>query len=301
MDNRIGEMQVFQRVVDTGSFSETARQLLMTPSTVSKLIARIEARLGVRLLERSTRRLSLTQEGQIYYDRSRALLVDLEEIEHDLSTGATSISGTVRVSSSVGFGIVAVEPLLPAFWEAHPNIVIDLSLSDEVIDLYLDHTDVAFRVGRLPDSSLTALKLGTAQRLMVASPDYLARHGTPQTVEDLAHHSCLGLNFRRSGPIWPLQDSGRVQDRNLSGPLIANNGGTVQRLALAGAGIGRIGEFHIREDLREGRLIEILPEATRGDTEDIHALFIGGDNIPHRIRAFLDFMVPRLRAFLVAP
>lgn len=298
MDNRIGEMQVFQRVVDSGSFSEAARQLLMTPSTVSKLVARIEARLGVRLLERSTRRLSLTQEGQIYYDRSRALLADLEEIEHDLSHGATSISGTVRVSASVGFGIVAVEPLLPAFWQAHPNIVIDLSLSDEVVDLYLDHTDVAFRVGNLPSSGLTALKLGTAQRSIIASPDYLARYGTPQSVDDLAHHRCLGFNFRRSGPIWPLHDSGRIVDRNVSGPLLANNGGTVRRLALAGAGIGRMGEFHIREDLKSGRLVEILSDAVAGDTEDVHALFIGGDNIPHRIRAFLDFMVPPLRRFL---
>lgn len=298
MDNRAGEMQVFQRVVEAQSFSEAARQMRMTPSTVSKLIGRIEARLGVRLLERSTRRLSLTAEGQVYYERSQALLSELDEVERELSQGAARVGGTVRVNASVGFGIHGLEPLLPAFWEAYPNVVVDLSLSDEIVDLYLDRTDIAFRVGALASSSLTARKLGAAQRKIVAAPAYLARRGTPQTVEDLARHSCLGFNFRRSAPMWPLRDSGRIVDRSVSGPLLANNGETVRRMALAGMGLGRIGEFHVREDLRAGRLVEVLPEAVVGDTEDIHALFLGGERLPHRVRAFLDFMTPRLRAYL---
>lgn len=209
MDNRAGEMQVFLRVVDAGSFSEAARLLMMTPSTVSKLITRIEARLGVRLLERSTRRLSLTDEGQIYYDRSQTLLAEMEEIERDLSRGAAQMGGTVRVSASVGLGMVAVEPLLPEFWQAYPNVAIDLSLSDEIVDLYLDRTDVAFRVGALPSSSLTAVKLGTAARRIVAAPDYLARHGTPLTLDDLAGHEVLGFSFRRSTAVAPMRDSSR--------------------------------------------------------------------------------------------
>ncbi|WP_232829484.1 LysR family transcriptional regulator [Tropicimonas sp. IMCC34043] len=298
MDNRAGEMQVFLRVVDSGSFSEAARQMLMTPSTVSKLIGRIEARLGVRLLERSTRRLSLTEEGRIYYDRSQALLADLDAVERDLSRGAASITGTVRVTASVGFGMVAVEPLLPAFWREFPSIVVDLSISDEVVDLYLDRTDVAFRVGALASSSLTARKIGTAPRKIVASPEYLQRNGTPVTLGDLAGHACLGLNFRRSTPLWPLRDNGRMLDRAAAGPLLANNGETVRRMALAGAGLARIGEFHIREDLQAGRLVEVLSEAVEGDTEDVHALFLGGARMPHRVRAFLDFMVPQLQAFM---
>ncbi|HEY0274784.1 MAG TPA: LysR family transcriptional regulator [Paenirhodobacter sp.] len=300
MDNRAGEMQVFLRVVEAASFSEAARQLRMTPSTVSKLIGRIEARLGVRLLERSTRRLSLTAEGLIYYERSQALLADLEEVERDLSQGATGMGGIVRVTTSVGVGIVGVEPLLPAFWAEYPNIVVDLSLSDEIVDLYLDRTDVAFRVGTLASSSLTARKLGTAQRKIVAAPDYLARRGVPRTIEDLADHNCLGFNFRRSTPVWPLRDSGRIVDRSVTGPLLANNGETVRRMALAGMGVARMGEFHVREDLRSGTLIEVLAEAVEGDTEDIHALFLGGDHLPHRVRSFLDFMTPRLRAYLGA-
>lgn len=298
MDNRTGEMQVFLRVVETGSFSEAARQVRMTPSTVSKLIGRIEARLGVRLIERSTRRLALTAEGRAYYERSQAVLAEIEEIERELSQGVASITGTVRVSASVGFGMVAVEPLLPAFWAAHPEIVVDLSLSDEIVDLYMDRTDVAFRVGMLSNSSLTAVKLGTAPRKIVAAPEYLRRHGTPRVIEDLAQHACLGLNFRRSIPVWPLRDGGRVVKQGVTGPLLANNGETARRMALAGMGLARMGEFHIREDLRSGALVEVLSEAAAGDSEDVHALFLGGELVPRRLRAFLDFMVPRLRGFL---
>lgn len=300
MDNRAGEMQVFLRVVELGSFSEAARHLRMTPSTISKLIARIEVRLGVRLLERSTRRLALTAEGQLYYERSQALLAELDEIERDLSQGAASTGGQVRVTASVGFGIFGLQPLLPAFWAQYPNIVIDLSLSDEIVDLYLDRTDVAFRVGALADSGMMARKLGSTARKIVASPKYLASHGTPQGIDDLAQHHCLGFNFRRSTPIWPLHAGGRSVDRGVSGPLIANNGETVRHLALAGAGLARIGAFHIQDDLRAGRLVEVLAEAVAGDSEDVHALFHGGDHIPHRVRAFLDFMTPRLRRFLAA-
>lgn len=298
MDNRAGEMQAFLRVVETGSFSEAARQMRMTPSTLSKLIGRIEARLGARLLERSTRRLSLTAEGWVYYERSQQLLAGIEDLERELSKGAASVGGTLRVSASVGFGMVAVEPLLPEFWAAYPNLIIDLSLSDEIVDLYLDRTDVAFRVGALASSSLTALKLGVAPRKIVASSDYLARRGVPQRVSDLAQHSCLGFNFRRSAPVWPLQEGGRTVDRGVAGPLLANNGETVRRMALAGMGLARMGEFHIREDLRTGALVEVLAEAVAGDTEDIHALFFGGARLPQRVRVFLDFMAPRLRTFL---
>lgn len=298
MDNRAGEMQAFLRVVETGSFSEAARQMRMTPSTLSKLIARIETRLGARLLERSTRRLSLTAEGWVYYERSQSLLAGIEDLERDLTKGAASVGGTLRVSASVGFGMVAIEPLLPAFWAEFPNVIVDLSLSDEMVDLYLDRTDIAFRVGSLASSSLTALKLGIAPRKIVASPDYLARYGTPQTASDLAQHRCLGFNFRRSAPVWPLQEGGRIVDRGVTGPLLANNGETVRRMALAGMGLARMGEFHIRQDLRAGTLVEVLAEAIQGDTEDIHALFFGGERLPHRVRVFLDFIAPRLRAFL---
>lgn len=300
MDNRAGEMQVFLRVVEAGSFSAAARLLLMTPSTVSKLINRIETRLGVRLLERSTRRLSLTSAGQTYYERSRALLEELEQVEHDLAEGNARTGGTVKINASVGFGLHAVEPLLPAFFEASPDINVDLSLSDEIVDLYLERTDVAFRVGKLQSSSLTAVKLGTASRKVLASPAYLEQFGTPETVDDLADHKCMGFNFRHARPVWPLRESGRVVDRHVAGPLVANNGETLKRMALAGVGLARIAEFHVRKELAEGRLVEVLAHKVVGDREDVHALFLGGSLQPRRVRAFLDFMVPHLRRYLSA-
>lgn len=298
MDNRAGEMQVFVRVVEAGSFSEAARLLLMTPSTVSKLISRLEARLGVRLIERSTRRLSLTAEGQIYHDRSQALLAELDDVERELAEGGRRTSGSVRVNASVAFGTLALEPLLLEFWDAYPNIVVDLSLSDEIVDLYLDRTDVAFRLGKLPDSNLTARRIGVATRRIVASPAYLVRHGTPLTVDDLAGHNCLGFNFRRAAPVWPLKEGGRIVDRLVQGSLLANNGETVRRMAVAGAGLARLGDYHVRADIAAGRLVEVLADAGVGDVEEIHALYLGVQRMPQRVRVFLDFVVPRLQDFI---
>ncbi|SEQ09158.1 transcriptional regulator, LysR family [Devosia sp. YR412] len=298
MDNRIGELQVFLRVVETGSFSEAARLMGMTPSTVSKLIGRIEARLGVRLMERSTRRLSLTNEGRLYYERGKAMVGEFDDFERELTSGASSTSGIVRVNASVGFGVHGVEPLLPAFWQAHPNIVVDLSLSDEIVDLYLDRTDIAFRIGPLADSSLVARRIGSAKRRIVATPAYFEQYGTPATIDDLDRHNCLGFNFRRAGPVWPLNHGGRTVDRAISGSLLANNGETVRRMALAGVGLARLGDFHVRDDLASGRLVEVLPGFGDGDMDEVHALYLGGRHVPHRIRLFLDFMVPRLQTWL---
>lgn len=298
MDNRAGEMQVFVTVLEAGSFSSAARRLMMTPSTVSKLVARLEARLGVRLVERSTRALSLTTEGHLYHERALRVLADLEELERELATGSAGASGTVRISASVAFGTIALEPLLPAFWEAHPNIVVDLSLSDEMADLYLERTDIAFRVGGLADSSLTAANLGTARRMIVASPAYLERRGVPETVDDLDRHNCLGFNFRRSQPVWPMRTGGRIVDRMVTGNLLANNGETVRRLAVAGAGLARLGDYHAREDVAAGRLVEVLAGAGVGDEERIAALYLGPQRLPARVRVLLDFFVPRLRRFM---
>ena len=298
MDNRTGEMQVFVRVVEAGSFSEAARQLLMTPSTVSKLIGRMEDRLGVRLVERSTRRLSLTDEGRLFHERSVALLADLDDIEREVGHGAGGASGTVRVSASVAFGVLGIEPLLREFWRTYPNVIVDLSLSDEIVDLYLDRTDIAFRVGPLTDSSLMARKIGVARRQIVASPDYLKDHGTPIMIDDLDHHNCLGFNFRRAAPVWPLREGGRIVDRMVRGSLLANNGETVRRLVLAGVGLARLGDFHVRDDIAQGHLVEVLVDAGHSDVEDVHALYLGGQRMPQRVRLFLDFMVPRLQAFM---
>lgn len=300
MDNRAGEMSVFVRVVEAGSFSEAARLMLMTPSTISKLIARLEARLGVRLIERSTRRLVLTREGQFYYERSQALLGQLDETEQQIARGGAEADGIVRITSSVSFGTFALEPLLPDFFAAHPKVIVDLSLSDEVVDLYLDRTDVAIRVGKLRDSSLMARKIGETRRRIVASPAYLERHGTPLTPEDLIHHNCLGFNFRRAMPLWPMREGGRIVERMLTGSLLVNNAETLRRMAIAGVGIIRIADYHLRGPMERGELVEILADSDIGEVDEIHALYRGSQFLPARVRAFLDFAVPRMQQALKA-
>ncbi|SOC81669.1 transcriptional regulator, LysR family [Ensifer adhaerens] len=298
MDNRAGEMMVFVRVVEAGSFSEAARLMLMTPSTVSKLIARLESRLGVRLIERSTRRLALTEEGQFYYERSQALLSQLDETEQQIAQGGAEAEGVVRITSSVSFGTTAVEPILPAFFEAYPNVIVDLSLSDEVVDLYLDRTDIAIRVGKLPDSNLMARKIGETRRCIVASPAYLKRHGTPMTPEELVHHNCLGFNFRRAMPVWPMREGGRIVERMLSGSLLVNNGDTLRRMAIAGVGIIRLADYHLRGPIERGELVELLADSDIGVVDEVHALYRNSQFLPARVRAFLDFAVPRMQKFL---
>ncbi len=300
MDNRASEMRVFTRIVETGSFSQAARRLHMTASAVGKMVARIETRLGVRLIERSTRRLSLTDAGQVFYERCLSILREMDDLDNSIAKGGSEISGTIRISASVGFGIYELEPWLPAFWDLHPRVVIDLSLSDEVVDLYLERTDLAFRVGALPVSNLVAAKLGRSPRIIVASPDYLAQHGTPRSVAELDGHNCLGFNFRRSVSSWPVEEDGRAMDRIVTGNYLANSGEAVRRMAVRGVGLARIGLFHAIDDLKAGRLVRVLEDATSRRFEEVFAVHTGGASMAPRLRAFLDFMVPRLRTSLAA-
>ncbi len=296
-DPRAWEMTVFLRVVALGSFSAAGADLGMTPSATAKLIGRIETRLGVRLIERSTRRLRLTDEGELYREKAELLLAELDAFDAEIVGGARSPTGTIRVNVSVPFGRHCVLPLLPDFMAAYPEIRLDLTLTDEVVDLHAASVDVAFRAGRLPDSALLAIRLGDVRRRIVAAPAYLARKGVPESAADLEAHDCLGFNFRRAAAVWPLRSGGRLIDREVHGRIEANNGETVRHLALLGMGLARLAEFHIRHDLAAGRLVTVLDDAMV-DNEQINAIHIGRDRTPRRVRAFLDFMTPRLRAML---
>jgi DNA-binding transcriptional LysR family regulator len=299
-DLRAWEMRVFLQVAREGSFSAAGRATGMTPSSAAKLITRIEARLGVRLVERSTRRLRLTAEGELYRDRAEAILGELDALEAEVSGGARAPTGLIRVNVSVPFARHALLRQLPDFARAFPGIRLDLAVTDDVVDLYATGADIAFRIGKLADSSLLAVTLGETPRRIVASPAYLAEHGTPQTAAELERHQCLGFTFRRAAAVWPLQSGGRLVDREVHGSIRANNGETVRHLAVLGLGLARLGEFHVRDDLRAGRLVSVLDGAVT-DTEAVHALYLGRDRMPRRVRAFLDFMTPRLRAALAPP
>ena len=293
--NRFGEMEVFVRAVELGGFSAAARALAMTPSAVSKLVGRLEARLGVRLLNRSTRQVQLTAEGGAFYERSVRLLADLAEAERGTAANDAP-RGRLSVNANVPFGEAALLPLVPAFLERYPEISLDIVLTDEVIDLIEHRTDVAVRAGPLKNSSLVARKLGATRKAILAAPTYLAKRGVPRTPADLADHNCLGFNRTRTLNGWPLLDGGRLVTIPAVGNTQVSDGASLQRLAVAGVGLARLALFHARKDLAAGRLVPVLEDFNPGDLEEIHAVFLGqGGWLPARVRAFLDFLVEHVQ------
>jgi DNA-binding transcriptional LysR family regulator len=293
--NRFGEMEVFVRAVELGGFSAAARALRMTPSAVSKLVGRLEARLGVRLLNRSTRQVQLTAEGGVFYERSVRLLADLADAERGTAANDAP-RGRLSVNAYVPFGEAALLPLLPAFLERYPEVSLDIVLTDEVIDLIEHRTDVAVRAGPLKDSSLVARRLGATRKSIFGSPAYLARRGVPRTIADLGDHNCLGFNRIRTLNGWPLLDGGRTVTLPAIGNTQISDGSSLQRLAVAGVGLARLAHFHARDDIAAGRLVPVLEEFNPGDLEEIHAVFLGhGGWLPARVRVFLDFLVEHVR------
>ncbi|MCT2398660.1 LysR substrate-binding domain-containing protein [Novosphingobium mangrovi (ex Huang et al. 2023)] len=292
--DRARALEIFATVIDAGSFSAAGRLLDLTPSAVSRTIDRVEARLGVRLLLRSTRTLTLTAEGQAYLLAARRILSDLDDAEQEIADQGAP-RGRLRVSAALSHGRLCIVPLLGAFARRYPHILVDIALTDALVDVAGGQADVAVRFGRLADSMLTARKIGETGRVIVASPDYLARYGTPRTPEDLHGHNCLNFNFRRAEPTWPFRRDGQDFSLSVQGNIEANNGETLGQLAANGVGVTRVGAFSVAAELASGTLIPLLEAFNPGDVELIHAVFVGGTNIPARVRMFVDFLVESLR------
>lgn len=294
--NRSGEMEVFVRVGELGSLSAAARAFRMTPSAVSKLVARLESRLGVPLLNRSTRRVQLTPEGSVFLERSTRVLADIEAAEREVSSGIAP-RGKLRVSCNVPFGIHRLLPRLPRFLSAHPQVTVDVALTDVVVDLFEVRADVAIRLGPLADSRLLARKLGESRMVVVASKAYLAARGTPRAPADLAEHECLGFCFIRQAKGWPFIDRSRRAFTFVpKGNALVSDGEAMRQLALAGAGIARLSMFHVGADIEAGRLVPLLDRFNPRDVEAAHAVFLGHDGrMPARVRAFLDFLTDSVR------
>ncbi|UAK23146.1 LysR family transcriptional regulator [Sphingomonas nostoxanthinifaciens] len=292
--DRARSLALFAAIVEQGSFSAAGRVLDLSPSAVARAVDRIEARLGVRLLLRSTRALSLTAEGQTYLQSARRILADLDEAEQRIADQGAP-RGRLRVSAALSHGRLCVVPLLGEFAALYPHILIDIALTDTLVDVAAGQADVAIRFGPLADSMLTARKLGETRRVIAASPDYLARRGTPREPEDLHAHNCLNFNFRRSEPIWPFRRHGRGFVLSVKGNIEANNGETLGQLAAAGVGIARVGAFSVADEIARGHLVPILEDYNPGDVELIHAVFVGGASVPARTRVFVDFLAARLR------
>lgn len=292
--DRARALALFATVIEQGSFSGAGRVLDMSPSAVARAVDRIEARLGVRLLLRSTRALALTAEGQAYLQTARRILADLDDAEQQIADQG-SPRGRLRVSAALSHGRLCVVPLLGKFVARYPDILVDIALNDAVVDIAAGQADVAVRFGPLPDSTLTARKLGETRRVIVASPDYLTRHGTPEVPEDLHRHNCLNFNFRRAEPVWPFRRDGRDFTLSVKGSIEANNGETLGQLAAAGVGIARVGAFSVADEIASGRLLPLLEAFNPGDVEQIHAVFAGGANLPARVRVFIEFLASNLR------
>jgi len=292
--NRSGEMEAFVQVVERDGFSAAARALVMTPSAVSKLVTRLEARLGVQLVHRSTRKLQLTPEGRQFYERSVRVLADLDEAERCAAAGAAP-RGRVSINTSVSFGHHVLVPMLSDLLEQHPQLTIDLSLTDRVVDLMDERADIAIRWGQLPPSDLIARRLGETRQAIVASPAYLARHGTPRTPHELESHNRLGWSYRRVVADWPLLVEGRAIALPVSGTVRVGDGETLRQLVLAGIGLARLSLYHVHDDLAAGRLVPVLEDFNPRELQPIHAVYLGkAGRLPARVRAVLDYLAAQL-------
>ncbi len=294
--NRSGEMETFVQVVERGGFSAAARALGMTPSAVSKLIGRLEARLGARLVQRSTRRLELTAEGEQFHALSRGVLADLDEAERSVSAALEATPrGRVVVNASVSFGTQVLLPLVPRLVERHPQLSLDIALTDRVVDLIEARADIAIRWGPLPPSELIARRLGETRQVIVAAPAYLARRGTPRRPAELETHERLDFSYRRRVPDWPFRVDGRLVEVPLRARVRASDGEALRHLALAGLGFAQLSRYQVQADLDAGRLVTVLEDCDAGEVAPIHAVYLGrAERLPARVRAVLDFLVDEM-------
>ena len=279
----------FVRTVDSGSFSNASRAIGSSASAVSKSVARLERRLGVRLLQRSTRTLSLTTEGAAYYERVAPLLRAIEDAE-DVVQMAESARGLLRVTAPVFIGRTLVGEWSQAFLARHPNVKLELSVSDRHADLIREGFDVALRIGDLADTDLTARKLADLALVMIASPGYVAARGVPRSVDDLRQHACL--RYLLAGKPYPFAfaDGTTITPE---GALDSDDGITLYHAALHGAGIAQVLRFAVEDDFAAGRLVEILPDVAMPSVP-MHVVHAFGRQLPVRARLFVDFLVERM-------
>lgn len=293
MKSTIEELVAFITIVDTGSFVAAAEHLKQTPSGVSRSLTRLEAKLDVTLLERTTRKLKLTQEGQQFLIKARKILNELNAAEEELQKSDQGTAGLIRVDSATPFVLHVIAPLMHKFRECYPDIEIELNSNDQVIDLLQHKTDVAFRFGELNDSSLHAKLVCKSRLYIVASPDYLALKGTPTQPEELEQHDLIGFTRPTYINSWPI----KVGDEYFfeQSKIKASSGETVRQLTIRGHGIARLSEFEIWKDMEEGRLIALFEDQIEHQYQSIHAVYYQQEHLPKRIRLFIEFLAEQLK------
>lgn len=287
-------LMVFVRTVEHGSFSATARSMNMSPSAVSKRISGLENRLGVRLLSRSTRRITLTDEGRAFYDRAKRIAAEVLEAEELMVSMGSRVRGTLRVTATVAMAKAHLLPLFPEFLKRYPELHLVLELTDRPVDLGEEGIDVAIRfTEQILDTSVVARRLLTNRRVICAARSYLDAYGVPRTPEDLLDHNCLRLWTVTSWNEWEFDAPGGARILRVDGNFEANSADAVYHAALAGLGVARLSTYLVGNDLRSGRLVQLLPEYVH-QKADILAVYPDRRNLSPKVRVFVDFLVERL-------
>ncbi|HYF59665.1 MAG TPA: LysR substrate-binding domain-containing protein [Burkholderiaceae bacterium] len=288
--DRFKQIETFVAVAARGTLSAAAAAEGVAPAVIGRRLDALEERLGVKLMVRTTRRITLTFEGSAFLEDCQRILRDYHNAEASVSLGGVKASGHIRVSAPAGFGRRHVAPLVPAFLAAHPDVTVSLDLSDRLVDIVNEGIDVAVRIGQLDDSSLVGIRLADNQRVVVASPGYLAARGVPAHPDELARHACL--TFGASGSQqrgWLFEIDGRVVPVRVSGPLECNDGAVLHAWALAGHGLAWRSMWEVSGELALGRLVTVL-DAFRAPPNGIHALFAQRRHLPLRVRMFIDHL-----------
>jgi DNA-binding transcriptional LysR family regulator len=292
--DRIGSVAVFVEVAERRSFAEAARRLGRSPTAVTRAIGELEARLGVRLLNRTTRAVGITEAGERFLAGARRVLADLDEIERAAAGEGTAPRGELRVTAPILFGRLHVSPIMIEFLERFPDVSVALSLIDRPVDLVEEGLDVAVRIGALAESSAIASRVGALHRIVVASPDYLARCGTPKAPAELGAHAIVAFSGMEGADRWVFRDQGGEASVAIRPRLVVTTAEAAVDAARAGFGVTRVLSYQAADDIARGSLRRLL-QAHEGAELPVHLLYPGGRHPPPKLRAFLDFAVPRLR------
>jgi DNA-binding transcriptional LysR family regulator len=293
--DRFQEMRAFTTVVEAGSFVRAAELLEVSKTAVSRLVADLEARLGTRLLHRTTRKLSLTPEGEVFLERCRRLLQDLEEAEAELSVHAGEAVGQLRINVPVTFGLLHLAPLWPAFMAMHPKVALDVTLADRVVDLVDEGYDLAVRIARLQTSSLVSRQLTSTRLVLCASPEYLQLHGAPEQPADIARHAVISYTLLSTGDQWEFDGPQGAVSVKVSPRMRTNSGDTCCAAALQHQGIVLQPTFLVSPHLASGALVEILPQY-RAMELGVYAVYPSRKHLTPKVRMLIDFLVQALRA-----
>ncbi|WP_313083727.1 DNA-binding transcriptional regulator YafC [Atlantibacter sp.] len=289
------ELMIFVAVVESGSFSRAAEQLSLANSAVSRAVKKLEMKLGVSLLNRTTRQLSLTEEGERYFRRVQQILQDIAAAENEIMETKQTPRGLLRIDAATPVILHYLTPLIKPFREKYPEITLSLVSSETFINLIERKVDVAIRVGTLSDSSLRARPLFSSYRKIIAAPEYLEKHGTPQSVDELANHLCLGFTEPASLNIWPVaQSDGQLYEA--SPGLSSNSGETLKHLCLAGNGIACLSDYMINKEIENGNLVEIMTDIRLPVAMPFSAVYYSDRAVSTRIRAFIDFLSEQIPA-----